>query len=67
MVDKDRVKGVAQQVKGSVKSAAGKALGDAKLQAEGEADKAEGSVRNTVGSAKDALREATKEERFSGR
>jgi len=33
-MDKDRIKGMAQQQKGSVKEAAGKALGDEKLKAE---------------------------------
>lgn len=55
-MDKDRIKGSAQQAKGSIKEAAGKATGDSKLQAEGKADKAAGKVRNTVGGMKDALR-----------
>jgi len=58
-MDKDRIKGSAQQVKGAVKEAAGKALGDEKLKAEGRADKVEGKVRNVVGGAKDAIREHT--------
>jgi uncharacterized protein YjbJ (UPF0337 family) len=57
-MDKDRIKGAAQQVKGSVKEAAGKALGDAKLQSDGLADKAEGKIRNAVGAVKDAVRES---------
>jgi uncharacterized protein YjbJ (UPF0337 family) len=32
MVDKDRIKGSAQQAKGKVKEVAGKATGDAKLR-----------------------------------
>ena len=39
-MDKDRVKGSARQVKGAVKSAAGKVAGDSKLEAEGKAEKA---------------------------
>ncbi len=58
-MDKDRIEGAGKQVKGSVKEAAGKVTGDAKLQGEGKADKAEGKVQNTVGSAKDATRDAT--------
>lgn len=57
-MDKDRVAGSAQQVKGKIKEGVGKALGDAKLQSEGKADKAEGKIRNTVGSVKDAVRDA---------
>ena len=35
MVNKDQVKGVAKQVKGSVKQAAGKATGNRQTEAEG--------------------------------
>ncbi|HEY1837408.1 MAG: CsbD family protein [Rhizomicrobium sp.] len=57
-MDKDRIAGSANQAKGSVKEAAGKVTGDTKLQAEGAADKAKGKVQNTVGGAKDAVRDA---------
>jgi uncharacterized protein YjbJ (UPF0337 family) len=56
-MDKDRIKGVAQQAKGNIKKAVGELMGDAKLKTEGEADKIEGKVRNAVGSAKDAIRQ----------
>jgi uncharacterized protein YjbJ (UPF0337 family) len=56
-MDKDRIAGTANQAKGSIKQAAGKILGDAKLQAEGTADKAHGKLQNAVGGAKDALRD----------
>jgi uncharacterized protein YjbJ (UPF0337 family) len=59
-MDKDRVEGIAKQVKGTVKETAGKVMGDAKLQAEGKADKVAGKVQNTVGGAKDAVRKAAK-------
>jgi uncharacterized protein YjbJ (UPF0337 family) len=59
-MDKDRVEGVAHQVKGAVKEAAGKLTGDAKLEAEGKAEKAAGKVQNAVGGVKDTLRDATK-------
>ena len=55
-MDKDRIAGSAKVVKGRVKAAAGKALGDSKLEAEGRADKAEGKVQNAVGGLRDALR-----------
>ena len=55
-MDKDRVKGVGKEIKGSAKIAAGKVTGDAKLKAEGRADKAAGKVQNAVGGIKDALR-----------
>jgi uncharacterized protein YjbJ (UPF0337 family) len=56
VMDKDRVKGSAQQAKGAVKEAAGKVTGDAKLQAEGKADKTAGKIRNAIGGLKDTLR-----------
>jgi uncharacterized protein YjbJ (UPF0337 family) len=58
-MDKERTKGMAQQAKGSMKETAGKAMGDEKLKAEGKMDKMEGKMRNTVGGAKDAMRETS--------
>ena len=56
MVDKDRIIGSGKVVKGNVKEAIGKAVGDAKLEAEGKADQIEGKVQNAVGGIKDTLR-----------
>lgn len=56
-MDRDRVEGMADKAKGSIKETAGKLTGDAKLQAEGKADKAAGSVKNAIGGAKDTLRD----------
>jgi uncharacterized protein YjbJ (UPF0337 family) len=58
VMDKDRVAGSAKQVKGAVKEAVGKVVGDAKLESEGKADKVQGKVQNAVGGLKDAVREA---------
>ena len=58
-MDKDRVEGAADKMKGSLKETAGKITGDSKLQAEGKADKAGGAVKNFVGGVKDTVREAT--------
>jgi len=55
-MDKDRIKGSAEQAKGVVKEAAGKVFGDKKLETEGKVDKAAGKVQNAVGGLKDALR-----------
>jgi len=55
-MDKDRVIGSAKVVKEKAKIAIGKAIGDAKLQTEGEADKVEGRVQNAVGGIKDTIR-----------
>ncbi len=53
-MDKDRVAGAAKQGKGSLKEAVGKVLGDAKLTAEGKADKVAGKIQNAEGSVRDA-------------
>jgi uncharacterized protein YjbJ (UPF0337 family) len=55
-MDKDRIEGSAKQVKGTIKKAAGKVTGDAKLQSEGQADKAAGKIQNAIGGLKDTLR-----------
>ena len=55
-MDKDRVVGSAKVVKGKMKEAVGKAVGDAKLESEGKADKIEGKVQNAVGGLKDAIK-----------
>ena len=55
-MDKDRIAGSAKEIKGAVKQAVGKAVGDAKLQSEGKADKIEGKVQNAIGGLKDALK-----------
>jgi len=56
-MDKDRIEGSAKQAGGSIKEAAGKALGDKKMESEGQAKKAEGKVQNAVGGLKDKARE----------
>ncbi len=55
-MDKDRIKGSAEQAKGAVKETAGKILGDKKLETDGKTDKAAGKVQNAIGGLKDAVR-----------
>ena len=55
-MDKDRIKGSAEQAKGAVKEAAGKVFGDKKLETEGKTEKAAGKVQNAIGGLKDAVR-----------
>ncbi len=55
-MDRDRVEGAADKTKGRIKEAAGKLVGDKKLEAEGKADKAGGTVKNAIGGIKDTLR-----------
>jgi uncharacterized protein YjbJ (UPF0337 family) len=56
MIDKDRIKGSAEQAKGKIKEIAGKVTGDAKLESEGKGDQVKGKVQNVIGGVKDALR-----------
>ena len=55
-MDKDRIKGSAEQARGAVKEVAGKVLGDKKLETEGNTDEAAGKIQNAVGGLKDAVR-----------
>ena len=57
-MDADRLKGIGKQVSGSIKEAVGKVTGDRKTQAEGGTEEAAGKVQNTVGGAKDSVRDA---------
>jgi uncharacterized protein YjbJ (UPF0337 family) len=59
-MDENRIKGTAEQVKGSIKEAVGKVTGNDKLEIEGKADKLAGKAQNEVGKAKDAARDALK-------
>jgi uncharacterized protein YjbJ (UPF0337 family) len=55
-MDKDRIKGSAEQAKGAVKETAGKSFGDKKLETDGKTDEAAGKVQNAIGGLKDAVR-----------
>jgi uncharacterized protein YjbJ (UPF0337 family) len=57
-MDKDRIEGIGHQVKGAVKEGLGRIIGDAKLEADGTAERASGKVQNTIGSARDEARDA---------
>ena len=56
-MDKDRLKGIGNKIKGALKKAAGRMTGDEKLKAEGHADTAKGTAQSTAGGAKDAVRD----------
>ncbi len=55
-MDKDRIKGSAKEIKGGIKQAVGKAIGDAKLESEGKTEKVAGKIQNVVGGLKDTLK-----------
>jgi uncharacterized protein YjbJ (UPF0337 family) len=56
----DRIKGAAKIIEGAVKEAAGKAVGNERLQAEGAVEKAVGETQNAIGKARDKLGDALK-------
>ena len=58
-MDKDRLKGMGNKIKGEVKQTVGEITGDRKTEAEGHADKLKGEAQSTVGGAKDMAREMT--------
>ena len=60
MVNRDQIAGAAKQAKGAVKDAAGKAVGNERLQAEGKAEKIAGKVQKGYGDAKEEIRDALK-------
>jgi uncharacterized protein YjbJ (UPF0337 family) len=55
-MDRNRVKGAAKQVKGTVKEAVGKVTGNRMTQVEGAAERMAGKVQSKVGEAVDAVR-----------
>ena len=55
-MDKDRIIGSAKEIKGKVKEVAGKAVGNAKLESGGRADKIEGRIQNAISGFKDRLK-----------
>ena len=60
-MDKERIKGAAQEVAGSIKKAVGKLVGNKKLEAEGKLDSATGAIRTAVGEGKDTVRDIMKD------
>jgi uncharacterized protein YjbJ (UPF0337 family) len=54
-MNKDEGNGVAQNIKGRVKEAAGVISGDKKVEAEGLADRVAGAAKAAVGAAKHGL------------
>jgi uncharacterized protein YjbJ (UPF0337 family) len=57
-MDKDRIEGKMEDVKGRVKRQAGEWTGDKELQSEGAADQVKGKAQNVAGKIKDAGRDA---------
>lgn len=57
-MNKDQVKGVAQQGKGKVKEAMGELTGKKSLEREGKADQVKGKVQKNYGDAKENVKDS---------
>jgi uncharacterized protein YjbJ (UPF0337 family) len=57
-MDKEHVKGAADQAVGKAKEAAGHVTGNKKLETEGKVDQVKGAAQTAAGDAKDAGKEA---------
>ncbi|MFC1413224.1 CsbD family protein [Streptacidiphilus sp. N1-12] len=57
MSTEDKAGNTADKVKGKIKEAAGKAVGNERLQAEGKADQVKGDAKQAVEKAKDAFKD----------
>lgn len=60
-MDKDEIKGKAEQLKGGAKEKIGQMTNDPDLEAEGTADRAAGKVREGIGNLKDKAKRAADE------
>ncbi|MGO9744252.1 MAG: CsbD family protein [Roseiarcus sp.] len=56
-IDTDRILGVGHQLKGALLQGLGNLVGDAKLEADGIAERQAGKAQNATGSARDVARE----------
>jgi uncharacterized protein YjbJ (UPF0337 family) len=54
-MESNRIEGIGHQVKGAVMEGLGKAIGDAKLAADGAAERAIGDEQNVAGAGRDQL------------
>ena len=62
-MNKDQVKGRAEQAKGAVKEVAGKVVGNRNLEAEGQIDKTTGKAQATYGDVKEDVKDAAQDAR----
>ena len=57
-MNKDQVKGRAEDVKGKIKEAAGDLTDNERLRQQGQADQVRGKVQGTYGDAKEKVKDA---------
>jgi len=60
-MNRDEIKGKAEKVKGAAKEKAGEILNNPDLEAEGEAERASGALREGFGTAKRKVKEGVEE------
>jgi uncharacterized protein YjbJ (UPF0337 family) len=60
-MDKDRIKGKMEDVRGSVQRQVGELTGDKKAESEGAARQLKGKIQNAAGKVKDKVREVADE------
>jgi uncharacterized protein YjbJ (UPF0337 family) len=58
-MNKDRVKGTAEKVKGKVNETIGRATGDRKQEVKGDVQQAVGEARKKAGDVEEAVKDAT--------
>ena len=59
-MSENRIAGAAKKASGAIEEAAGKAVGNPRMEAKGAATKAEGTVQNKAGKAQDKVGAAIK-------
>jgi len=57
-MNKDQIKGRAEEVKGKVKEVANKVVGNKRVEAEGDAEQVSGKVQKTFGDAKNEVKKS---------
>ena len=65
-MDKEHVKGIADDIKGKAKEAVGHALGDRKLEVEGKADQVKGAAHKALGDISSMRRQMARATEFRG-
>lgn len=60
-MDRDEIKGKAEKAKGYVKEKAGEITNNPDLEAEGELERAKGAARESIGKAKQKVKEGVEE------
>lgn len=57
-MNNDQVKGRVEEAKGNLKEAAGKVVGNPRLEDEGKVDQAKGKIQSGFGDAKEKVKDA---------